>query len=303
MLIGGIAAAVAIAVLSAVLLTRRVVRDDVHSVEGYHRSLHTLEAINAHPVVPKVDAGSSSGTPSAYPESAVRVAGTSTVRLTAAPPAARPPIPAPSVPEGDGILTFDDSGDSGDLSDPLPQPAGRDKALVSINHRRRRLAAPATAVAAVLVLIIVLLVTGSHNVASPRTHKGSTAHRHAASTPDGNTTATTTPTTQSPSVTQPQASTAHGATYDVSASAFALSLSVTSGACWVEVTSSVSGATLFAGTLEPGQEHSLDATGPVNVMLGAPTVFVASINGETVALPPGFQTPFTMSFVTVPSST
>ena len=50
MLIGGIVAAVVVVALAAVLLIRRTGRNDVHSVEGYHRSIHTLETINAHPV-------------------------------------------------------------------------------------------------------------------------------------------------------------------------------------------------------------------------------------------------------------
>jgi hypothetical protein len=49
-LIGGIAAAVVVIALTVTLLTRRVAHDDVHSVEGYHRSIHTLETIKAHPV-------------------------------------------------------------------------------------------------------------------------------------------------------------------------------------------------------------------------------------------------------------
>ena len=52
MLIGGIVAAVMVVALIAALLTRRSGRNDEHSVEGYHRSLHTLETINAHPAAP-----------------------------------------------------------------------------------------------------------------------------------------------------------------------------------------------------------------------------------------------------------
>jgi hypothetical protein len=79
---------------------------------------------------------------------------------------------------------------------------------------------------------------------------------------------------------------------------YTLSLSATSGACWIEVTNSTSGTASFEGVLEPGEQHSLDATGPITVIVGAPTVFGASVNGMAAALPPGFQTPFTMNFVT-----
>ncbi len=48
MLIGVIAAVVVVAVVAAALLLRRS-QDDVHSVEHYHRQLHTLEEIRSHP--------------------------------------------------------------------------------------------------------------------------------------------------------------------------------------------------------------------------------------------------------------
>jgi hypothetical protein len=65
----------------------------------------------------------------------------------------------------------------------------------------------------------------------------------------------------------------------------------------------MSGTTYFEGTLDPGEQHALDASSPLTVVVGAPTAFAASVNGTAVALPPGFQTPFTMSFVTaVPPS-
>ena len=75
MLIGEIVAAVVVTALVVTLLTRRVAHDDVHSVEGYHRSLHTLESINAHPTISEGGELSGLGEKSAYPESAVRVAG------------------------------------------------------------------------------------------------------------------------------------------------------------------------------------------------------------------------------------
>ena len=167
MLIGGIVVAVVVLGLAAVLLTRRMGRNDVHSVEGYHRSIHTLESINAHPAVPGVVAESGPETKSAFPESAIRLAGSASVRVTDARPAV-PPVPPPPLTSLDTPVTFDDAG-------PPPativhEPVGnRDKAMGSINHRPRRLAAPATAVAGVIILVVVLLLTGSHTVA-PQTH-------------------------------------------------------------------------------------------------------------------------------------
>ncbi len=78
---------------------------------------------------------------------------------------------------------------------------------------------------------------------------------------------------------------------------YTLILSATSGACWVDVTSSATHAPLFTQTLQPGQHESLAVSGPATVVIGAPTVLSVSVNGSAVALPSGFMTPFTMNFV------
>jgi hypothetical protein len=301
MLIGEIvAAAVVVTALTLALLTRRMARDDVHSVEGYHRSIHTLESINAHPAVPMATIESDLGATTVHSESAVRVVGTPPVRVTDAPSSAAPsgrPLP---VMHHDAPLLFDDAGPS---TPPVTHDllVNRDKAMGSINHRPRRLAAPATAVAVVIVLVIVLLLTGSHAVApQPRHHggrSGKSATSHSGSNAGGTTTANTTSTT-SPPVVVPQSGTSRGATYAVPGSTFTLAFSATSGSCWVDATNSTSGATLFTGTLQPGQQHSLVASGPVTVVLGAPTVLAVSVNGGAVALPSRFQSPFTMKFTT-----
>src|ERR1700684_1503928 len=98
MLIGGIVAAAVVVVIAVALLTRRVAHDDVHSVEGYHRSLHTLESINAHPTGSGVDEAASQGAKSPYPESAVRVADPSTVRVTGPRGSGWPVPPVPTPP-------------------------------------------------------------------------------------------------------------------------------------------------------------------------------------------------------------
>jgi hypothetical protein len=66
----------------------------------------------------------------------------------------------------------------------------------------------------------------------------------------------------------------------------------------LDATSSTTGTTLFSGTLAAGAQHSFSATGPVTLIVGAPTVLRATVDGDAVVLPPGFQTPFTMTFVT-----
>jgi hypothetical protein len=301
MLIGGIVVAVVVVTVSAVaLLTRRVAHDDVHSVEGYHRSLHTLESINAHPVISGGDENSGQGADSAYPESAVGVASPSTGRATvlrgSVPPVALPPA------DRDVPITFDDAAAAQPLSPPAPpRPVHRDKAMISINHRPRRLAAPATAVAVVLVAVVVLLLTGSHSVPPGGTHsshKNSGRNGSTAPKPPKEKATTTTSTPPPPPVSSPQAATTQSATYDVADTPFTVTLTATSGACWVDATSSATGTTLFSGTLAAGVQHSFSATGPVTLIVGAPTVLHTTVDGDAVVLPPGFQTPFTMSFVT-----
>jgi hypothetical protein len=302
MLIGGIVAAVVVVAVGAVaLLTRRVAHDDVHSVEGYHRSLHTLESINAHPMISGSDDLPGQGAHAAYPESAVRVASRSIGR-PAGLPGSVPPVPIPPLADPDGPMTFDDAEEAPPLSPPAPpRPVRRDKAIISINHRPRRLAAPATAVAVVLVLIIVLLLTGSHSVPPGGGHSDGKNSRHNGSTapnPPKKKATTTTSTPPPPAVSSPQAATTQSATYDVAATTFTVALTATSGACWVDATSSTTGTTLFSGTLAAGAQHSFSATGPVTLIVGAPTVLHATVDGDAVVLPTGFQTPFTMSFVT-----
>ena len=302
MLIGEIVAAVMVTALAATLLTRRVAHDDVHSVEGYHRSLHTLESINAHPTISGDGELSGLSEKSAHAESAVRVAGTRTVRVTGA-GGSVPPVPPPPLADPDN-LTFDDA-EQPPAPPPPPEPRNRDKAMTSINRRPRRLAAPAMAVAGVLVLVVVLLLTGSHTVPPSRTRSTDTNSGHHRSTKPQSPkkkppkrSASTTATTPPPTVSSPQAPTPQSATYDVAGTTFTMTLMATSGSCWVDATSSATGTTLFSGTLAAGAQRSFSATGPVTLIVGAPTVLHATVDGDAVVLPPGFQTPFTMSFVT-----
>jgi len=145
-LTGGIVAALLVAGIVAGVVVRRRSHDDAHSVEHYHRKLHTLEEIRAHPhavggVAPVNGNGhaaangsnngdgdgdaNESGTVgedatdghASYPASAVRIAGSSSVRLTdpsqvtsTVPPISPPPLANSSEP-----VTFDDAG-----PDPIP---------------------------------------------------------------------------------------------------------------------------------------------------------------------------------------
>jgi hypothetical protein len=305
-LIGGLVAVVVVLGVVAVVLMARRTHDDEHSVEHYHRQLHTLEEIRTHPTGDGADGRESEA--GAFPASAFRVSGSSTVRLTESGRSPVPPVPPPPVPNPSEPLTFDDAS-----PEPVPptfMTGNEDRVIHSINHRPRRLGGPAAAVAAVLVLVLVLILTGLHSDNSKHhgkpsggatstpatTHPANTQHHHATST-------TTTTTTAPPPVSAATAATAHTATYTVAATDYSLTLGATSGECWVEATNPATGAVLFTTTLLSGQSHVIAATGPVTVIAGAPAVFTATVNGSPVTLPVGNQAPFTLNFQTAGTST
>jgi hypothetical protein len=304
-LIGGIFAVLVVAGLVAAVLTRRR-SDDVHSVEHYHRQLHTLQEMREHPSADTAENGHQEG--AAYPASAFRVSGSSTVRLTDPDRPLVPPVPPPPVPKAEDPVVFEEEPAEAETPTQAETPAPTknfmrddDRALHSIDHRPRKLGAPLAAVGVVVVLIVVLIVTGLHSTTPTHHGKSSTATTTHVTTP---TTAhrthhpkTTTTTTTPPAVSSPKATSPHAATYQVASDSFSLVLSASNGECWVEATTA-SGTTLFTGTLFTGQSHTVTATGPVTVVAGAPAAFVATVNGAAVSLPFGFQSPFTLTFMT-----
>ena len=296
-LIGWLVGVVVVLGVTAVVLMLRRSHDDVHSVEHYHRQLHTLEEIRTHPT----GDGTNGADGAAYPASAFRVSGSSTVRLTEPGRPIVPPVPPSPVSNPARPVAFDD-----DPPDPVPttfMTGNEDRVIHSINPRPRRLGGPAAAVAAVLVLIAVLIITGLHSN-TPKHHgkaataatttptHPSTVHHHAT------TTTTTTSTTAPPAVSAPATVSANAATYMVAAPSFSLNLAATTGECWVEVTNPATGSVLFTATLLAGQSHAVAATGPVTVIAGAPGAFTATVNGAPVTLPAGNQAPFTLHFLT-----
>jgi hypothetical protein len=281
---------------------RRRSHDDEHSVQGYHKQLHTLEVVRAHTAP-----GEASGEGASYPEAAFRVSTHATVRLTEPGKPAVPPVPPPPVADPDRPVTFDDAGLL--ISTPTSSPGSdwrEDRALHGINHRPRRLAAPATAVAVVTLVIIVLLVTGNHTVPPRHSPKAPTGLQHRV-TGQGHhaTTATTrthhhavvTTTTTVPVVSLPTAGSANSAVYAVRPNSYTLTMSATSAQCWVSATEAGSGTVLFTGVLNPGQTQSVTGTGAVALVVGAPNAFTANIDGTAVSFPFGFQAPFTMQFL------
>ncbi len=294
MLFGGIVAVVVVLGVAAAVIFRRRTHDDVHSVEGYHRQLHTLEEIRSHPSAPS---GANGNVEAPFPASAFRVSGSSTVRLTEPGHSVVPPVPPPPVANPAEPVTFDDAG-----PDPVPasfMTGSEDRVMLSINHRPRRLGGPVAAIAAVTVLIVVLIVTGLHTNSPAHHPKASAPTTTVGTHPRHTSHATTTTTSIAPlPVSAPTASSAHAATYHVADASYSLSLAATSAECWVEATDTASGSVLFTGTLFSGQSHTIAATGPVTVIAGAPTAFSATVNGSNVTLPIGYQAPFTLSFET-----
>jgi hypothetical protein len=300
-LIGVILVVVAVAVLAATAFTRRRSHDDVHSVDGYHRQLHTLEHISVHPLQADRD-GATSSKP-AIPESAVRLAGSPNVRVTDAPPVSVPPVAPPAVPDPSTPVAFDDATPA-----PAPAPPSygsigrRDRAMSAMNRRPRRLAAPAIAVAAVTLLIAVLLIAGSHPNTPNRSAGSTTAQKHTRHPTTPKRAHHTTTTTAPPIVSLPSATSLHSATYKVASSSFTLVLGASSGACWVDAVDVSSNTTLFEAVLSPGEQHTVTATGPVSIELGAPGAFSGTVDGAPVVLPYGYQTPFTMQLVPITTS-
>jgi len=316
-LVFGVLGAAVVLGLGAAFVTRRRTHEDEHSVEGYHRQIHTLEAMRnpsggsgAEPVPGDLNGDAPPPAPpgdgaAKTPVRSVRLAGPSTVRVMGAGRTPPPPVAPPDVATA-GKVTFDDA------LPPAPVASAKSirnqsKAMEAMNRRPRRLAAPTLAVVCVVALIAVLLVIGSHKK-PPRPHHGSTTaashtgtaarHRRHASTDSTSTTTTTAP----PAVSLPDATSSNSAVYKVADSSFTLTLSATTGACWVDVTGGPTDASLFEGVLSAGETHTVAATVPVTLEVGAPSAFSGSVDGTDVVLPEGYQTPFTLQFVPATST-
>jgi hypothetical protein len=323
-LIGGIVAAVVVVVIVAGAALRRRAQDDVHSVEHYHRQLHTLEEMRTHPTSGREEGNGAAS----FPASTFRVSTSPTVRMTESASTIVPPVPPPPVANQAKALAFDDSPDGDAHADadvgaeaeangrPASLPGtfmtGKDDpAMHSINRRPRRLGGSAAAIAAVAVLVAVLVVTGLHsnrpghktgNTTGTTSHaatSGPTSHpgAHAGSPTHHATTTTSTTTTAPPTVSAAEAVTANAATYRVADANYSLALGADNGECWISATDTSTGKVLYTGTLFTGQSETVAASGSVTVVAGAPGAFMATVNGAAVVLPPGAQAPFTLTFL------
>jgi hypothetical protein len=309
---------VVLGVIAAAVFRQRS-KDDVHSVEHYHRQLHTLEEMRTHsPSASDAngdngDNGDNGKGDAAYPASAFRVSGSSTVRLTDAGTTIVPPAPPPPVKNpGEPVLFVDShvTPDESEGSKSTFMTGVNDKAMHSINQRPKRIGV-IVAFAAVVVLIVVLILAGMHSTPPPRHPTSGTATTVAAPTHShthSGTAATTghatpkkstsTPTTVAAVVSAPVPTSANAASYHVGVASYSLALSATSSDCWVSATNTTTGAVLFTGVLTAGQSQSVAASGPVTVVAGAPAAFAATVNGVAVQLPIGSPAPFTLTFET-----
>jgi hypothetical protein len=148
----------------------------------------------------------------------------------------------------------------------------------------------------VAVAIVVLgLVVGAAVALSP-SHRTNTASHRTDRRPKTSVPVTRPrPTVPPPLQVSPTTSTSSTAAYGAPAATFTVALQAT-GPCWVEATQTSTGAVVWTGTLVSGQTHSIPGTGSLFLRLGAANDITVTLNGEKVLLPPGFQSPFDMSF-------
>jgi hypothetical protein len=263
----------------AVFALRRRAVGRMHSVDGYRRTLTTLQDVRSR----------------SYSGGSVRVLGSSSATETARTPRVLDPPYLPGtgrdVPDHRGIAV-----------EPPARSARagqrrRERAIAQMSRRPRRLGAPIAAAAVVVAAVTGLAIAGAHgrhpghkttsSTTRPGT-KGSSHHKgHTQTVP---TTTTTFPTTFSASGT-----TSRTATYAVPTAAYTLNVSTTTGASWVQVTNSA-GTTVVAETLPAGQHKAIPLTGDSSLVLGAPGFTQIKVDSSAVVLPGGvsellFDTP------------
>jgi hypothetical protein len=279
------------AVVGGVWLIRRRADDEVQSIEGYRHTLSTLGDMR-------------------------RRRGGTTVRLHGAPPgpaersdldqerAAAPDRTGPEAgpPPGRHLAPPTES-----LGDPEPwgaeeaPPVGagraQARAMSAMNHRPRHLVAP------ILMAIVVVLAAVALAVIGAR-HKGSststtTVAAPSTTTPGARAGAQTPPssTTTAPSRFTPVAGASpSAATYVPPTTSYNLTVSATSGNCWVQVQTTANGSNLYAQTVDPGQQASVAVSGTATLQLGSPSSVSIALDNEPVVLPDGFQSPLVLTF-------
>jgi len=232
-----------------------------------------------------------------------------------------PPVPVrgnDDFPDPEIPLIFDDSRPrdrfrrdaSGDGTPVVRLARAQRQALDSMNHRPRRVTTVMIVVAA-LVLFGVLAYVGSKRsntthhaaAATSSTRAGSTSSTHppattAANHQGGHSTGSKQKTKPTPTTVPTQivalTSTSTTATYPVSTNAYRITVTAT-GPCWVAATTSSTGSTLWAGTLQAGSTQVIQASGIVTVQLGTPSASLA-LDRVPVVFPTPLRSPFVATF-------
>lgn len=318
-----------IVVVTAWLLHRRGA-DESHSIEGYRHTLETLQEIGSRSARGNraaVDEGSdlsvSTTGVAMNPATDVPLSDRLSRPDDNLHPGSRPQRPDDTPPGGivftdPSVVAFEhlQPDDAGSASDEPGQPFGhsrrsgrrrRDPALSAMNRGPARFGTVSVVGLAAVVIVVVVALVGVATKASSK-HPASTATTlpnptRSSSPTDSRSSgsrdhvrrrsSTTTSTTAPPSFT-PTTSTPTSATYVPPSLNYTLTLTTTTGPCWVSVSTS-SGASLLSATLAPGQKKSLPVNGMITVILGAPSAVLVSLDSEPVILPVGFKTPFTMT--------
>jgi hypothetical protein len=266
-------AAGALVVVSFIALfaLRRRGGDHLHSVDGYRRTLTTLEDVRSR----SLTGGS------------VRILGSSGAAADAERPGRTldPPHAAGHAPpdyRGTAVEPPARSARAGQRR--------RERAIAQMSRRPRRLGAPLAAAAVVIAAVTGLAVAGAHSrhphaKTPPTTKPGSST-----SSPHGQGHGHPTPTTTTtfPATFVASATTSSTATYAVPNLGYTLNLTTTTGASWIEVTNSA-GTTVVAQTLPAGQHKSIPLTGDARLVLGAPGFMQVKVNASAVVLPGGIS--------------
>ena len=290
---------VLVVVTVVVIVVRRPRGGDVHSVANYNHALGTLEHLSDR-----------IGAPTVRPVRVVPV-GRSGVESRVVPPV--PVRGTDEFPDPDAPIVFDDArpverGRPGGSEPTSPARADRAQrmALDSMNRRNR----PSFAVIGIVLVIVVfgvLAIVGSQksNHGSHTSTKSTTRPHHARAT-----TTTTAPkptqTTRPTPTTLPKefaatttASDGTSATYTVPHTTYQITLTGT-GTCWVQVDSTATGSTVWAGELSAGTVQNVEASGSTTVQFGTPTLTL-QVESIPVVLPTPVRTPFVATFA--PSAT
>jgi hypothetical protein len=150
--------------------------------------------------------------------------------------------------------------------------------------------APALERTAIVLLLIVLAVgiwdlQRSRPVNKPKAQaQGATiAETHTPLTPQ-NTPATTAPPPSTMSTT-PVSDNGSLAVYATGRPQFAVLMQATDAPCWVQVRAGQGGPVLFEGTLQPGENHPIDASGPLWVRVGNLGHATVLLEGTPLVLP------------------